>query len=196
MGPQARAPGSGRQAHLFVAISVRACWNVAAQRDDKFRFLWRWHLFLIHFNYDNTKISCRWHLFLIHFNYEHSQSVSQSVIFSRSRPALIRKYLVQLLISSHTIRQSAAPCREHAERVRLVRHRVFRFLMTVSVRNRGKRTRCVERDTTLVTPPRRGSGDGREAAVLRERLIAGWHVAARAGCDVGWRWRSRSATSS
>ena len=194
MGPQARAPGSGRQAHLFVAISVLACWNVAAQRDDKFRFLWRWHLFLIHFNYDNTKISCRWHLFLIHFNYENSQSVSQSV--SRSRPALIRKYLVQLLISSHTIRQSAAPCREHVERVRLVRHRVFRFLMTVSVRNRGKRTRCVERDTTLVTPPRRGSGDGREAAVLRERLIAGWHVAARAGCDVGWRWRSRSATSS
>ena len=111
MGPQARAPGSGRQAHLFVAISVWACWNVAAQRDDKFRFLWRWHLFLIHFNYDNTKISCRWHLFLIHFNYENSQSVSQSV--SRSRPALIRKYLVQLLISSHTIRQSAAPCREH-----------------------------------------------------------------------------------
>ena len=41
-------------------------------------------------------------IFLIHFNYEHSQSVSQSVI-SRSRPALIRKYLVQLLISSHTI---------------------------------------------------------------------------------------------
>ena len=120
MGPQARAPGSGRQAHLFVAISVRACWNVAAQRDDKFRFLWRWHLFLIHFNYDNTKISCRWHLFLIHFNYEHSQSVSQSVI-SRSRPALIRKYLVQLLISSHTIRQSAAPCREHSGRARASR---------------------------------------------------------------------------
>ena len=180
MGPQARAPGSGRQAHLFVAISVRACWNVAAQRDDKFRFLWRWHLFLIHFNYDNTKISCRWHLFLIHF-------------WTKKR-----KYLVQLLISCRTIRQSAA--RAHrvgsTERVRLVRHRVFRFLMTVSVRNRGKRTRCVERDTTLVTPPRRGSGDGREAAVLRERLIAGWHVAARAGCDVGWRWRSRSATSS
>ena len=87
-------------------------------------YLWRWHLFIIHFNYENTKISCRWHLFLIPFNYEHSQSVSQSV--SRSRPALIRKYLVQLLISCHTIRQPAAPCREHVERVRLVRHRVFR----------------------------------------------------------------------
>ena len=91
-----------------------------SQRDDKFRFLWRWHLFLIHFNYDNTKISCRWHLFLIHF-------------WTKKR-----KYLVQLLISCHTIRQSAAPCREHVERVRLVRHRVFRLLMTVSVRNGEK----------------------------------------------------------
>ena len=97
-----------------------ACRNVAAQRDDKFRFMWRWHLFLIHFNYDNTKISCRWHLFLIHFNTKK------------------RKYLVQLLISCHTIPQSAAPCREHVERVRLVRHRVFRLLMTVSVRNGEK----------------------------------------------------------
>jgi hypothetical protein len=61
-----------------------------------------------------------WHLFLIHF-------------WTKKR-----KYLVQLLISCHTIRQSAAPCREHVERVRLVRHRVFRLLMTVSVRNGEK----------------------------------------------------------
>ena len=83
LGPQAL----GATRTCLWRFSGWTCWNVAAIRAENEQvpgFLWRWHLFLIH------------------FNYEHSQSVSQSVI-SRSRPALIRKYLVQLLISSHTI---------------------------------------------------------------------------------------------